>query len=116
MSFIPGSQTIDDLTPQNLADARSLFNLVPELEFSPRVTEPLRAGDCTFHSGYTAHMATPNITDEWRIAHVTIYMDAASTYSGKAHVVTDSYKKQVHALQPGDALDGEWFPRPTEQR
>ncbi len=111
MTFIPGSQRLDDLSAQDLADARSLFGLAPELEFEPKVTLPLRAGDCTFHSGRTAHMATANLLDDWRIAHVTIYMEHNATFSGKRHVVTAEYSKTVSELKEGDALDGDWFPR-----
>jgi phytanoyl-CoA hydroxylase len=114
MSFIPGSQRLDDLTAQSLSDARSLFGIAPELEFAKRVTLPLRAGDATFHSGRTAHMATANITDEWRIAHVTIYMEANARYSGGNHPVTKGYQEEGGDLQSGDLLDDDaWFPRPA---
>lgn len=106
MTFIPGSQTMTELTAQDLTDARSLFNMRPELQWAPRVTLPLRAGDCTFHHARTAHMATPNFTDEPRVAHVVIFMDAATTYTGARHVVTDPLD-----LQAGRVLEGEWFPR-----
>ena len=42
-----------------------------------------------------------------RLAHVNIYMDEDTRYSGAAHVVTDPL-----GLTAGDRLDGEWFPRP----
>ena len=105
MTFIPGSHSRTDLRPQNLSDAHDLFSLSPDLIWQPRVTIPLRAGDCTFHHGYCAHMATSNATDEPRVAHVVIFMDAATTYSGKKHVVTDPLQ-----LEQGQPLDGELFP------
>ncbi len=114
MSFIPGSYRMDDLQAQNLSDARSLFEIAPELEYESKVTLPLRAGDATYHNGRTAHLATPNITDEWRIAHVTIYMEASVRYSGAPHVVTDQYIEQFGDLEPGQALDKAWFPRPAD--
>jgi phytanoyl-CoA hydroxylase len=107
MTFLPGTQRLTDFRPQNLRDEEDLFTLDPELRWSPRVTVPLRAGDCTFHSSYTGHMAMPNRTDQARLAHVTIYMDAGTTYTGARHVVTDPL-----GLHPGDPLDGETFPRP----
>ncbi len=64
------------------------------------------AGDCTFHSGYTAHMALPNTTDTARFAHVNIYIDTNTTYSGGPHVVTDP----LH-LTPGTQLPDDNFPR-----
>ncbi|GAA1550418.1 phytanoyl-CoA dioxygenase family protein [Kribbella sancticallisti] len=107
MTFLPGTQTRTDLLPQDLSDEEDLFTMAPELRWAPRVTLPLRAGDCTFHSGFTGHMALPNTTDQARFAHVNIYMDAATIYSGQRHVVTDPLD-----LTPGAPLDGDPFPRP----
>jgi phytanoyl-CoA hydroxylase len=107
MTFLPGTQRLTGYRPQNLHDEDDLFTVNPDLRWLPRVTVPLRAGDCTFHSSYTGHMATPNRTDRARLAHVTIYMDAETTYAGTPHVVTDPL-----GLAAGDRLDGETFPRP----
>ncbi len=106
MTFIPGSHERTDLPAQNLASASSLFEICPDLTWAPRVTLPLRAGDCTFHHGRCAHMATPNLTDEPRVAHVVIWMDAATTYTGAPHVVT-----QPLGLTVGQVIEGELFPR-----
>lgn len=105
MTFLPGSQKRTDLPAQNLADSRSFFAAAPDLIWSRRVTVPLKAGDCTFHHGRCAHMATPNLTDDPRVAHVVIFMDRDVTYTGAPHVVTDPL-----GLKPGDGLDGELFP------
>lgn len=105
MTFLPGSHRRTDLAAQNLGDGRSLFSLAPDLEWEERVTVPLRAGDCTFHHGRCAHMATPNFTEEARVAHIVIFMPRTTTYNGKAHVVTDPL-----GLKVGDALAGEMFP------
>lgn len=105
MSFIPGSHRYVGLEAQNLLDATSLFGKCPELQWAPRVTVPLRAGDCTFHHSCCAHMATPNSTDDPRVAHVVIYMDARTTYVKKGHIVTDPLE-----LSEGAALEGELFP------
>jgi phytanoyl-CoA hydroxylase len=105
MTFIPGSHQRYDLRPQDLTDAHDLLALVPELQWEPRVTVPLRAGDCTFHHSYLAHMASPNITEVARVAHIIIYMDGDTIYDGKAHPVTDPL-----GLKAGQALEGELFP------
>lgn len=107
MTFLPGTQELTGFRPQNLSDEEDLFRVAPDLRWHERVTAPLRAGDCTFHSSYTGHMATPNFTDDPRIAQVIIYMDADTTYDGKGHPVTKDL-----GLSPGDRLDGEMFPRP----
>ena len=105
MTFIPGSQRHQDLRSQNLADRDDMFRAAPDLRWEERLTIPLRAGDCTFHNAYLAHSATPNLTDDLRIAHVAIYIDAAATYTGGGHVVTDGL-----GLTVGEPLDHELFP------
>ena len=105
MTFIPGSHLRRDLRPQDLTNSRDLLNIYPELTWAPRVTVPLRAGDCTFHHSYLAHMANSNITEVPRVAHITIYMDADTTFNGNKHVITDPLKLNV-----GDPLDGALFP------
>lgn len=105
MTFIPGSQRLRDLRRQNLADSRDLFRVAPELQWDQRVTIPLRAGDCTFHNAYVAHTANANATDDPRVAHVNIYIDADTTYTGEPHVVTNGLNLTV-----GEAFDSELFP------
>ena len=105
MTFLNGSHRKDDLPIQHLNDPRSLFTICPELEYSTRVTVPLQAGDCTFHHGRCAHMATPNFTDLPRIAHVIIYMQLETRYREISHVVTDPL-----FLKDGESLDGPLFP------
>jgi phytanoyl-CoA hydroxylase len=107
MTFIPGSHLRRDLRPQDLTNSRDLLDLDPELNWAPRVTVPLRAGDCTFHHSYLAHMASSNITDVPRVAHIVIYMDADTTFNGNSHVITNP----LH-LNVGDPLDGDLFPQP----
>jgi ectoine hydroxylase-related dioxygenase (phytanoyl-CoA dioxygenase family) len=106
MTFIPGAQERTELPATSLKAARGLFDVAPDLIWSSRITVPLRAGDCTFHHGRTPHMATPNFTDDPRIAHVVIFVDAATTYTGTRHVVTDDL-----GLASGAALEGPLFPR-----
>jgi ectoine hydroxylase-related dioxygenase (phytanoyl-CoA dioxygenase family) len=106
MTFIPGSHDHTDLRRQDLSDRDDLFRAAPDLRWEERLTIPLRAGDCTFHNAYLAHSATPNLTDDPRIAHVAIYIDADTTYTGAPHVVTDGL-----GLTIGAPLDHELFPR-----
>jgi len=105
MTFIRGSHRHTDTAVQDLTDRESLFRLKPELRWEERVTVPLRAGDCTFHHCRTAHAANPNLTDDERVAHVVIYMDAAVRYSPLPHLVTDPL-----GLEAGQSLDGPLFP------
>jgi len=105
MTFIPESHLRTDLKEQNLGDDRSLFSIAPDLEYSGRVTVPLRKGDCTFHHGRCAHMATPNFTDDPRVAHVVIFIDEGTIYDGRPHITTDPLN-----LSAGAPLDGPLFP------
>lgn len=105
MTFIPGSQDHQNLRRQDLSDRDDLFRAAPDLRWEKRLTIPLQAGDCTFHNAYLAHSATPNFTDDPRIAHVNIYFDAAATYTGARHVVTDGLD-----LTAGEPLDHPHFP------
>ena len=106
MTFLPGSHHRTDLAAQNLGDSGSLFSLAPDLRWSERVTVPLRKGDCTFHHGRCAHMATPNFTDDPRVAHVIIYINDGTRYTRKRHIVTDPLN-----LEEGQLIEGELFPR-----
>ncbi|WP_405056434.1 phytanoyl-CoA dioxygenase family protein [Kribbella sp. NBC_01505] len=106
MTFIPGSHHHQGLRAQDLADRDDLFRVAPDLRWEQRLTIPLRAGDCTFHNAYLAHSATPNLTDDPRIAHVTIYIDADTTYTGGGHVVSDGL-----GLTPGQPFAHESFPK-----
>ena len=94
----------------DLSDEEDLFTRAPELRYAPRVTVPLKAGDCTFHSGFTGHMALPNTTDQARFAHVNIYMDADTVYTGAPHPVTIQLD-----LTPGETFDHELFPQVRSQ-
>ncbi|MEO0514061.1 MAG: phytanoyl-CoA dioxygenase family protein [Planctomycetota bacterium] len=105
MTFISGSQQHNDLAAQDLSDAGSLMDMCPEMQWDQRVTVPLRAGDCTFHHGRCAHMATPNLTEDPRVAHVVIFIDADTLYDGTPHVVTDPL-----GLKAGDTLPDDVFP------
>lgn len=109
MTFISDAHARSDLRPQNLLDKGDLMSLWPELAWHERVTIPLKVGDCTFHHGLCPHMATPNETDQARFAHINIYMDAAITYTGAKHVITDPLQLTV-----GVPLDGPLFPRAGE--
>jgi len=104
MSFIPGQQDRRDIRPVDLTDKTDLFEAAEDLIYHPRVTIPLRAGDVTFHNGYTPHTANPNDTDDVRLAHVVIYVDRDLTYNGKPHVCTDPLHLDAGQTLPDDAF------------
>lgn len=111
MSFIPGVHHRDDLPIQILSQEGSMFGHAPEFAYLPKITLPLRAGDCTFHHGRCPHMANANETDQHRVAHVAIFIDRDTIFDpdvegmAKKHVITNPLD-----LAPGTPLEGEIFP------
>lgn len=106
MSFIPGTHHRSDIRAVDLHDRTDFFEAAPDLTYLPRVTVPLRAGDCTFHNAYLAHTANSNDTDEFRYAFVNIYVDAELTYNGRPHPCTDGL-----GIPVGSPLPDQEFPR-----
>lgn len=106
MRFIPGSHRHRHLPMQYLTQKDHLFSLCPELAWSERVCVPLRAGDVTFHTGFTAHEAGANQLDHPRVAHSVIFVDAEAHYVGGGHFLTDQL-----GLAPGDPLCDTVCPR-----
>jgi ectoine hydroxylase-related dioxygenase (phytanoyl-CoA dioxygenase family) len=94
MSFIPGSQRVENLEPIRLADPQNIFDMAPQFKgVKPHVCE-LKAGSCTFHNGLTFHYAGPNKSDGMREAFAVIYMPDGDPLG----------------LKVGDKLEGEVFP------
>lgn len=105
MSFIPGTQHVENLGRIDLADPQNIFDLAPEFKgIKPRTIE-LKAGSCTFHNGLTFHYAGPNKSERMREAFAVLYMPDGTKYDGKKHIVTDPLN-----LKEGDKLEGEMFP------
>ena len=109
MSFIVGSHEVEDLPNIGTGDQERWKVEKPDLEWWPRLTVPLKAGDCTFHNGMIMHAAGANLTEEWRVAHVVILVDREAVYSGQKHVVTDSL-----GLEAGQRMPDDRFP-PVEK-
>lgn len=105
MSFVPGSHLSHDGTLFTEADGNPYVPR-PELTWQPRVTVPLRAGDCTFHHARTVHMAGTNASGEERISVATVYMDADSVYQPSAL----SYGNNVEEMEPGERFADDRFP------
>lgn len=106
MGFVSGSHLLPDDALFTEQDGNP-FMASPELRWQPIVNVPLRAGDCTFHSARTVHMAGTNTTEQDRLSVATVYMDAETTYRPSPLF----YGNSVEGLEPGDPLDGERFPR-----
>ena len=96
MSFTGGGPSLDDILSD---EQKAAWNAVP-IE--------LKAGDCTWHHGWTWHYTNANSTNETRRAMVTIYIPEGVTFAGD--------DKQDHPLSPtitikkGEPLRGSVFP------
>jgi ectoine hydroxylase-related dioxygenase (phytanoyl-CoA dioxygenase family) len=115
LTFLPGShrrggpERIDtaefDFDDAVQDEQRSyLFGYWPELEWMPRITVPLRAGDATIHHRRTAHSAGANHTADDRVSVVITYTDADATYKPRAGHDPLPYR-------PGQPLPDDRYPR-----
>jgi len=105
MWFVPGSHKIARFEnvgiDENMA---SLFDVYPDMKNVDPVSVPMKAGDCSFHNGLTAHGAGANMTRGRRIAMTCGYMPAGSTFNGQANILPPDY---LASLSVGDVLDNE---------
>ena len=109
MYFVPGTQKLCRFEHvgigQNLGD---LFKACPEMAGTDPVAVPMKAGDCSFHNGLTAHGAGANMTRKRRIAMTCAYMPVGSTFNGQQNILPEAYFK---SLQKGDVLaNDDWNP------
>jgi ectoine hydroxylase-related dioxygenase (phytanoyl-CoA dioxygenase family) len=105
MCFIPGSHKLatyeNSGIGQNMAD---LFQVYPKMAQIDSVPVPMKAGDCSFHNGLTAHGAGANMTRGRRIAMTCAYMPEGSTFNGQKNILPKDY---FESLKPGDVLDND---------
>lgn len=109
MCFLPGSHKLADFkTPGIGPNMRELFKTYPEMARIPTRPVPMKAGDCSFHNGLTAHGAGANMTHGRRIAMTCAYMPEGSTFNGKQNILPRDY---FNSLTIGDVLENDqWNP------
>ena len=105
MCFVPGSHKLAKFESTGFGmNLGELFKLYPKMGEIDPVPVPMKAGDCSFHNGLTAHGAGANMTRSRRIAMTCAYMPDGSTYNGIKNILSDAYAK---TLTVGDVLDNE---------
>jgi len=109
MWFIPGTHKLggydNAVIGHNMTD---LFKIYPDMAKIDPVPVPMKAGDCSFHNGLTAHGAGPNMTRGRRIAMTAGYMPVDSTFNGQRNILAKDY---VESLKKGDVLaNDDWNP------
>jgi len=83
------------------ADFGGLLALYPQFKQIEPALAPMKAGDCSFHNGLTAHGAGVNTTTARRIAMTCAYMPDGSTFNGQQNVLPERY---FRGLAVGDVL------------
>jgi ectoine hydroxylase-related dioxygenase (phytanoyl-CoA dioxygenase family) len=105
MCFIPGSHKLaafDNVNiGQNMGD---LFRVYPKMGEIDPVPVPMKAGDCSFHNGLTAHGAGANMTRGRRIAMTCAYMPEGSVFNGQKNILPKAY---FETLKEGDVLEND---------
>lgn len=110
MWFIPGTHKMGrfETTTAGGSNMGELFKMYPEMAKIDPVPVPMKAGDCAFHNGLTAHGANCNMTRGRRIAMTCAYMPDGSTFNGQKNVLPKEY---LATLKVGDVLQNDdWNP------
>jgi ectoine hydroxylase-related dioxygenase (phytanoyl-CoA dioxygenase family) len=109
MWFIPGSHRLASFDNVGIGvNMSDLFRVYPKMAATDPVGVPMKAGDCSFHNGLTAHGAGANMTRGRRIAMTCAYMPVGSTFNGQRNILPSAY---VNSLKNGDTLaNDDWNP------
>ena len=103
LCFVPGSHRLttgeNARIGENFGD---LMRIYPALGDIDPVVVPMKAGDCSFHNGLTAHAAGPNMTRGRRVAMACAYMPEGSTFNGRQNILSNAY---AASLSVGDVLE-----------
>jgi phytanoyl-CoA hydroxylase len=103
--FVPGSKELANYENANIGtNMGDLFQIYPKMAEIDTVAAPMKAGDCSFHNGLTAHGAGANMTRGRRTAMTCAYMPIGSTFNGQKNILPDSYFK---SLAVGQILDND---------
>ncbi|MFD9443869.1 phytanoyl-CoA dioxygenase family protein [Streptomyces sp. NPDC060006] len=113
MSFLPGTHQRPAVPTSGTAADWTPFAGEPELVWEPRVTVPLRAGDCTFHHARIVHMAGDNHGDADRVSLTTVYMDDEAVF--RVCPIAE-FADDLGGMEPGQRLSGDRFPRADTYR
>jgi phytanoyl-CoA hydroxylase len=103
--FLPGTHKLArDENPGIGPNMNHVFKMYPEWASIDSVASPMKAGDASFHSGWVAHGAGPNMTKGWRRAMTCGYMPDGSTFNGKQNILS---REMFESLKIGDVLNND---------
>ncbi|RYG37321.1 phytanoyl-CoA dioxygenase family protein [bacterium] len=115
MSFADGSQRSGFVPVENeISDASESFfdDHVRDRGYPIRTSGAMRAGDATFHSGWTLHRAPGNSTDRVReVMTVIYYPDGTRVKAPSNDFQSADLKVWLGSKTPGELADGPLNPR-----
>jgi len=114
MTFATGSHLAGKLRGHAISDASEaeFARLVRDEQLPEHTYGALRAGDATFHAGWTLHRAGPNPTDRMRPVMTVIYFADGARVSEPDSVYQQfDLATWLPGMQPGDLAASEINPR-----
>jgi ectoine hydroxylase-related dioxygenase (phytanoyl-CoA dioxygenase family) len=114
MTFASGSHLLGDLRGHAISDASDaeFANLVEDRALPTCTYGAVRAGDATFHAGWTIHSAGANPTDLLRTVMTVIYVaDGARVLPQLTEAQDLDRRVWLGGTEPGALIDGELNPR-----
>ena len=109
MTFVSGSNRLGDLGSYDISDASdgAVSELLAERDLAMHTYGAVRAGDATFHAGWTLHRAGPNPTDHVReVMTVIWYADGARVVEPENDLQRLDLAMWLQGSTPGHAADG----------
>ncbi len=101
--FIPGSHKKRNFENVGIGiNMGDLFRLHPDWAKQRAVPAVMKAGDCSFHNGLTAHAAGANMTPYPRRAMTCAFMPDGATFNGQQNVLP---REMFEKLRVGDPLN-----------
>ncbi len=113
LDFVPGSHRLKRLADLPICDEGQDFfsRLIDERGLAIRRTGAMRAGDATFHLGWTIHGAQANASAHAREAMTVIYVADGARIGDADHPLrAASLERWFAGRVTGDAVDGDLHP------
>lgn len=99
--FLPGTHKQATYDNVNIGVSMgALFDIYPDWGNIEPVPVEMKAGDCSFHNGLTAHAAGPNMTTEDRRAFAIIYMPDGASFNGNRNVLPEALSQSLSIGEP----------------
>ncbi len=108
MQFVSGSHRLGHLLDREISDASDIYfeDYIREHDLHIARLEAIKAGDATFHSGWTLHNAPPNTTTRMREVMTIIYFaDGARVLEPDNSFRQNDLDAWLGGRQPGEVAD-----------